>query len=93
MANECSCLDERRVEYLKTMKDLAISVSGPTRLVTQAYWGPAYGDDTSIRANLDVLAFNLYFGVFYGRVEDLDTTLKRLGEMYPDKPIIISEFG
>ncbi|MEM2678061.1 MAG: glycoside hydrolase family 2 TIM barrel-domain containing protein [Thermofilaceae archaeon] len=89
-ANECACREER-VAYLRRMRELAKRID-PTRLLTQAVrWDPT--DDTSLRAGLDVLAVNMYFGVFYGRIEDLDGAIQELRSRYPSLPLLISEFG
>lgn len=90
LANECGCRDER----VALLRDLAQAArrADPTRLLTQAIaWDPS--DDTTLRAGLDVLSVNMYFGVFYGKLEDMDAAIKELGRRYPSVPIVISEFG
>jgi len=90
LANECGCRDER-VALLRSLAEAARSVD-PTRLLTQAIaWDP--GDDTTVKAGLDVLAVNMYFGVFYGRIDDMDRAIKELHGRYPGVPILVSEFG
>ena len=90
LANECGCRDER----VALLRDLAQAArrADPTRLLTQAIvWDPS--DDTTPRAGLDVLSVNMYFGVFYGKLEDMDAAIKELRRRYPSVPIVISEFG
>jgi len=41
----------------------------------------------------DVLGWNLYFGWYYGDKEDLTPYLTDQHERYPDRPLIISEYG
>ncbi len=41
----------------------------------------------------DFISVNEYFGWYVGKVEDVRDYLKRVHERYPDKPIVISEFG
>ncbi|WP_181872058.1 glycoside hydrolase family 2 TIM barrel-domain containing protein [Marinilabilia salmonicolor] len=41
----------------------------------------------------DVLGWNLYFGWYYGDKEDLTPYLKEQHERYPDRPLIMSEYG
>lgn len=90
LANECGCRSERAA----FLKDLAQAArrADPTRLLTQAIaWDPS--DDTTVRAGLDLLSVNMYFGVFYGKVEEMDAAIKELRRRYPDIPLVISEFG
>jgi len=90
LSNEGACREER-VAFLRWLADAARKVDR-SRLLTQAIaWD--LGDDTSVKAGLDVLSVNAYFGVFYGTVVDLDRNLAELRRRYPDIPIIISEFG
>jgi hypothetical protein len=35
----------------------------------------------------------MYFGVFYGKLEDMDAAINELMRRYPSVPIVISEFG
>ncbi|MFW6361617.1 MAG: glycoside hydrolase family 2 protein [Spirochaetota bacterium] len=42
---------------------------------------------------LEVLSVNLYLGWYYGHMRDVNTHIARLRRRFPDKPIIISEFG
>lgn len=90
LANECGCLKER-INFLKELAQAARLVD-PTRLLTQAIaWD--VNDDTSLKAGLDLLAVNMYFGVFYGKLEDMNNAIKSLKNKYPELPLIISEFG
>jgi beta-galactosidase len=41
----------------------------------------------------DVLGWNLYFGWYYGDKEDLAPYLTDQHERYPDRPLIVSEYG
>lgn len=43
--------------------------------------------------HLEVLSVNLYLGWYYGRMEELEEHLSRLRRRFPEKPIILSEFG
>ncbi len=90
LANECACRGER-INFLKEMAQAARLVD-PTRLLTQAIaWD--LSDDTSLKAGLDLLAVNMYFGVFYGKLEDMGSAIKSLKNRYPELPLVISEIG
>jgi beta-galactosidase len=41
----------------------------------------------------DVLGWNLYFGWYYQQMEDLKPFLSAQHERYPDRPLIVSEYG
>ena len=41
----------------------------------------------------DVLGWNLYFGWYYHNMEDLQPYLAEQHEMYPERPLIVSEYG
>ena len=43
--------------------------------------------------SVDVISVNSYYGWYYGEVEDLSDDLDALHARYPDKPIILTEFG
>ena len=90
LANECGCRDER-IAFLRDLAQAARRADAG-RLLTQAIaWDPS--DDTTLKAGLDVLSVNMYFGIFYGKVEDMDAVIKELRRRYPNIPIVISEFG
>ena len=41
----------------------------------------------------DIIGYNLYFGWYYGNLVDLKTFLDEEHAKYPDRPIIVSEYG
>lgn len=42
---------------------------------------------------VDLIAVNEYYGWYYGEPQDIGVCLDRLGRLYPDKPVVVSEFG
>ncbi|MGW0226736.1 glycoside hydrolase family 2 protein [Actinopolymorpha singaporensis] len=75
--------------WLADMKAAVKAVDLSDRPVTWASyssWDPAF--DLA-----DVVGFNEYFGYFYGKNEDLGTTLDAVHRNHPDKPILITENG
>jgi beta-glucuronidase len=42
---------------------------------------------------VDFIAVNAYFGHYGGKIEDLGTMLDEVHHKWPDKPIVMSEFG
>jgi hypothetical protein len=67
-----------------------------TRPVTMAeltYNIPFFDKRRRAAGEMDVISVNMYCGWYYGVPADIGPHLDRLHQMYPDKPIIISEFG
>jgi hypothetical protein len=92
LANESTGGPER-ASALVALRDLDRHLDG-TRLTGQAAYGSDTNDDTS--ADLDVAGFTLYYGVFYGGPLDAATiagALERLHARYPNKPLMVLEFG
>lgn len=42
---------------------------------------------------VDIIAVNEYYGWYYGNLDDVGPMLDRMHAKYPDKPILVSEFG
>jgi beta-galactosidase len=90
-ANE-STGDEERTAALAELHEIDRAVDG-TRLTGQAAYG--WRPDDPTHAPLDVAGFTFYHGVFYGDDPAVDTrrALREAHEAYPDKPIMVLEFG
>ena len=82
------------IAYFRTMRDY-IRQLDPSRFVT-------YADDKlpklkraedSAAKDADFLMMNQYFGSWHGPESQLAESLDRVGRMFPDKMVIISEFG
>jgi beta-glucuronidase len=91
LANE-STGDDERTDALATLHEIDREIDG-TRLTGQAAYG--WRPDDPTHAPLDVAGFTSYHGVFYGDDPTLDTrrALAAAHEAYPDKPIMVLEFG
>lgn len=90
-ANE-STGDEERTDALAELHDIDRAIDG-TRLTGQAAYG--WRPDDPTHAALDVAGMTSYQGVFYGDDPAADTrrSLIQAHEAYPDKPIMVLEFG
>jgi hypothetical protein len=42
---------------------------------------------------MDVVSVNLYYGWYYGETSDAGPALDALHARFPDKPVVVSEFG
>jgi Glycosyl hydrolases family 2, TIM barrel domain/Glycosyl hydrolases family 2, sugar binding domain/Glycosyl hydrolases family 2 len=82
------------IAYFRAMRDF-IRQLDPSRFVS-------YADDQlpklkraedSAAADADFLMMNQYFGSWHGPESALSESLDRIGQMFPDKMMIISEFG
>ncbi len=62
----------------------------PTRLATFA--SDRRERDISL-APVDIIAVNEYYGWYYGKLDEVGPMLDRMHAKYPDKPILVSEFG
>lgn len=68
----------------------------PGRPVTMAeltYDIPFFDNRRRAAGEMDVISVNMYCGWYYGDTAGIGPHLDRLHRMYPDRPIIISEFG
>jgi beta-glucuronidase len=102
MANECQTADEPGIRAMERLLRRA-KLLDPTRLAT--YVANRKLEQNRAFALADFVAVNLYFGMWDGSVaEDLaqidqrvyTPTRQRLAEiaaLFPDKPIVLSEFG
>jgi len=50
-------------------------------------------DQDKALGSVDVIAVNEYFGWYYGKQTDVGPMLDQMHKLYPDKPLLVSEFG
>jgi beta-glucuronidase len=84
-------------DYFHKMREM-IRTLDPQRLVSYADVGDGYKTDAVRReespfADADFLLINEYFGTWHGTSEELAPVLDRINRLFPDKMVIISEFG
>lgn len=94
VCNESSTHTPGGVEYFKTMYDVAKALD-PERYVSYADDRIQSGADPKMNAATyaDFVMLNEYFGTWHGDPAMLKPTLERAGREYPNKMIIVSEFG
>jgi beta-glucuronidase len=80
--------------YVKAMVE-HVKALDPGRYVTYADDGLPWIKDAAQNANqhTDFIMMNQYFGSWAGPAEGLAPALDRVGAMFPDKMVVISEFG
>jgi len=94
VCNESSTNTPGGREYFKTMYELVKRLD-PDRYVSYADDRIQSGADPKVNAAAlaDFVMMNEYFGTWHGDPAKLAPALERAGREYPDKMIIISEFG
>ncbi len=94
VCNESATSTPAGKEYVKAMRDYVHSLD-PDRYVTYADDGVAWIKDASESAvsHIDFIMMNQYFGTWHAPAEDLPAALDRVGKTFPDKMVVISEFG
>jgi hypothetical protein len=94
VCNESETFKPGGVAYVRTMKEM-IDELDPDRLVT-------FADDSlpgvkraeeSASSLADFIMWNQYFGSWAGSATLLPETVERIGKLFPDKMIVVSEFG
>jgi beta-glucuronidase len=94
VCNESDTATPGGIAYFRAMRDYIRQID-PSRFVT-------YADDKlpklkraedSAANDADFLMMNQYFGSWHGPESELSDSLDRVGNMFPDKMVIISEFG
>ncbi|MDE1150558.1 MAG: glycoside hydrolase family 2 TIM barrel-domain containing protein [Azospirillaceae bacterium] len=80
--------------YVTAMKSLLNTID-PGRLVTFADADIAIKPwrDEAVMRNVDFIMANAYFGTWSGAPEEVEPWLDHVDRTYPDKMVIISEFG
>ncbi|HXY39218.1 MAG TPA: glycoside hydrolase family 2 TIM barrel-domain containing protein, partial [Vicinamibacteria bacterium] len=80
--------------YVEAMVE-QVKALDPGRYVSYADDGLGYLTDPAQDANqyTDFIMMNQYFGSWAGPAQDLAPALDRVGKMFPDKMVVISEFG
>ncbi len=95
VANETPASAEGRTDFLARLARLARRLD-PTRLTTAAQFHEREGGKLVIKdplaEHLDVLGVNQYGG-WYGHFEGVDAMADFDNVHYPDKPVVVSEFG
>lgn len=94
VCNECEIQSPQGLAYAKEMHDWEKSLDR-ARYVTFADDSLPYVKDPAQSASqyADFLMWNQYFGTWHGPADLLPSQIAHIHEMFPDKMIIVSEFG
>jgi beta-glucuronidase len=94
VCNECATGTPGGVVYFRTMREFINKVD-PGRYVSYADDNlPKLSKATDSAANdADFLMMNQYFGSWHGLESELSASLDKIDHMFPQKMMIISEFG
>lgn len=91
---------EAKRAYLQSVREVAVRCDSTARRLDpqRATMLPCHAnlklyDEAGITALPDILGVNLYTGWYAGRFGDFEQQLDRLRRAYPDKSLIVSEYG
>lgn len=90
--------DQQSAFYKKTVAlanelEILLKKEDNSRLSTMACAGSTLYNDIGLSNITDVVGWNLYQGWYGGALQDFEKFADEQHKRYPDKPIIISEFG
>jgi hypothetical protein len=82
------------IAYFRAMREFMRQID-PTRFVSYAddHLPKLKRAEDSAANDADFLMMNQYFGSWHGPESELSESLDRIGRMFPDKMMIVSEFG
>lgn len=100
VCNESTTMFDQGRAFIKWLKEAINTIDPAKRPVTYAAMkvtdSPPYYLESAF-ADVDIISINEYFAVFYGSREklqsDLAQALDSLHALYPEKPILITEYG
>jgi beta-galactosidase/beta-glucuronidase len=92
VGNEFNSDSDLGAEYVQRSTQFVRSLD-PTRLVSFASDRHRPGQTDNSFAFVDVIAVNEYYGWYYYTMNDVGDMLDRLHSDWPDKPILVAEFG
>ena len=94
VCNESATYTPGGREYFKTLYELLKGLD-PDRFVSYADDRIAFVENPADNAasQADFIMMNQYFGSWHGPASELEPKLEAVGRKYPDKMVIISEFG
>ena len=94
MDNESQAIPERGAYVQRLTADYERYL-GDGRMLMQSAAADRGGPADPTQAGLDIAGWTLYFGVFYGQdyAADSDAFLQTAHAAYPDKPILVTEYG
>ncbi|MCU0845101.1 MAG: hypothetical protein MUC76_09270 [Spirochaetes bacterium] len=71
----------------------ALDTTRPVTMAELTYNIPFFDNNRGAAASMDVISVNMYCGWYYGSTADIGPHLDRLHRRFPEKPVIVSEFG
>jgi len=77
-------------ELYQLAKKLDPSRAVTFALLTSPYLSPAFERSADLA---DIISVNEYYGWYFGKISGAGRFFDRLHKKYPDKPVVVSEFG
>ncbi|WP_166636690.1 glycoside hydrolase family 2 protein [Zeaxanthinibacter enoshimensis] len=85
-------IKNKTLELARELENLTRTMA-PDHLTAMAIHGHQVYNETGISSLPMVLGWNLYYGWYVGAIEDLGPFLDEEFAKYPDRPLILSEYG
>ena len=95
VGNECYTLMKDGGGIFGWLRDTAKAFD-PTRPVTMAelcYGKPIFDKRRMAMKHMDIISANSYYGWYYGETSQFAAHLETIHRRFPDRPIVLSEFG
>ncbi|MGO4546944.1 glycoside hydrolase family 2 protein [Paenibacillus sp. 2TAB23] len=91
MGNELNGQDERTVSYMNNLKQHMLELD-KHRFINYVSNSIHFGPESDATGEGDLLMWNDYIGTWHGDL-DLPETIQTIESAYPDKPLVVAEFG
>ncbi|MBF9017884.1 MULTISPECIES: glycoside hydrolase family 2 protein [unclassified Oceanispirochaeta] len=93
--NECYTLFKNGGRVFGWLRSVAkaFDPSRPVSMAELTYDIPFFDNNRRTGDHMDIISINAYYGWYYGKHTDIGSHLDKLHSLFPDKPIIMSEFG
>lgn len=91
--NEITIAVENENIYEKVRELEAIAKELDSSRVTASANIYSVEDESPLNEITDMLGYNLYYGWYYGKMEDLGDRLDKFHETRPNVPVLVSEYG
>jgi beta-glucuronidase len=95
VGNECYSLFDPAGRVFGWLREVVrgFDSTRPVTMCEFTYDVEPFDDNRMAARYMDVLCVNAYYGWFYGEAKEMRSHLRRLHQRFPNKPIVISEFG
>ncbi len=95
VANETYTLSDRAGRYFGWLHDIAkaFDPTRPTTVAELTYGMPVLDSKRSSGKYVEIISLNVYYGWYYGAMEELENHIDNYRIRMPEKPVLLSEYG